>query len=569
VKLLTRYSNAVNEEFKISWWSIRNRILLFTIIATALPAMGLGWVYYLQSRTTLLESAEQELLGTASQVERGLDLWFQERYYELRILATYSYLVTENLPKATVPEGKKKSTSSKAARDIKNYLKLVRGRFGHYERLLTYDKQGNIIAQDPSLERSAMLPENWQEQLDTHKTIIGETQHNEDTGITTVLIAIPVLSADGNMIGFFAADLVLSSLDTVLRSYITSVTAAKNTTALMLLQKDGTLLVSTESPATIGKKRTQAAALYKEPLRHKEYINITGNKVIGILTPLEHTNYAVVLERNYDELFADLVSLRNLTLSLVLLLLAITGFVAWLITRGILRPLETLKNSAEVVAAGNMEIKLPVTSHDELGIATMAFNQMIEQLKHNREELELLTITDSLTGLKNRKKIIETIDDHIERYRRFGLPFSLLMIDVDFFKKINDKYGHLAGDTVLARLGKLFNELIRSIDMAARYGGEEFLILLEGAETSEAVLTAERIRNVIESIETDYNGQKIRFTISLGVAQISSPEQNVDDLVGLADEAMYKAKKTGRNRTVAAENISPKVVSYRDSSQEK
>jgi HAMP domain-containing protein len=358
--------------------------------------MGLGWVYYLQSRTTLLESAEQELLGTASQVERGLDLWFQERYYELRILATYSYLVTENLPKVTVSKGKKKSTrSNKAAQDIENYLKLVRGRFGYYERLLVYDKQGNIIAQNPLLGRPTELPENWQEQLQTQKTFIGETQHNEDTGITTALIAIPVLSADGSRIGFFAADLMLSSLDAVLRSFITSETAANDNTTLMLVQKDGTLLVSTESPVTIGQKRTAAAALHKEPLRHKEYINVTGDKVIGILTPLEHTNYAVVLERNYDELFADLVGLRNITLSLVFLLLAIMGFFAWLIIRGILQPLETLRNSAKVVAAGDMEIKLPVTSHDELGIATTAFNQMIEQLKHNREELELLTITDS------------------------------------------------------------------------------------------------------------------------------------------------------------------------------
>jgi len=552
----------VSDEFKTSWWSIRNRILLFTIVATALPAMVLGWLYYLQSRTTLLVNAEQELLGKATQAERGLDLWFQERYYELRILATYSYLVTENLPRATEPKRRKKSSRSKAAQDIKKYLKLVRGRFGYYERLLVYDKQGHIIAQDPLQEQPAILPENWQEQLQMHKAIIGEVQHNETTGIPTVLIAIPVLSGDGKTIGFFAADLALSSLAAVLRSFISATTAANNATKLMLVQKDGTLLVSTESPVTARLTRTQAAALYDKPLQHKEYINAAGNKVIGILTLLDHANYAVVLERNYDELFADLVGLRNLTLSLVLLLLAIMGFVAWLITRGILRPLETLKKSAEIVAAGDMEIKLPVTSHDELGIATMAFNQMIEQLRHNRKELEQLTITDSLTGIMNRMKIIDTIDEHIERYNRFGLPFSLLMIDVDFFKKINDKYGHLGGDTVLARLGTLFTELTRSIDMAARYGGEEFLILLEGTETDEAVQTAERIRNVIENSETDYNGQKIKFTISIGVAQISSPEQNVDDLVRLADEAMYEAKENGRNRTVAAENIGPKVVPY-------
>lgn len=549
----------MNKEFKTSFWSIRNRILLFTIVATALPAMVLGWLYYLQSRTTLLTSAEQELLGTATQAERQLDLWFQERYYELRILATYSYLVTENLTKAAKSKNKK-TLRNKATKEIRNYLKLVKGRFGNYERLLVYDLPGNIITQEPEQDRSAVLAENWQQQLQTHKAIIGEVQHDETTGVPTVLIAIPILSSDGNTIGFFAADLILSSLDSVLRSFTTS----NNTTKLMLVQKNGDLLVSTDLAVTAGQRRARAASLFSNPLQTEEYINSTGDRVIGILSLLEHADYAVVLERNYDELFADLVDLRNLTLSLVLLLLAIMGLIAWLIIRGILQPLETLKKSAEIVATGDMEIQLPVTSHDELGIATTAFNQMIEQLRVNREKLEQLTITDSLTGMMNRMKIIKAIDEHIERYRRFGLSFSLLMIDVDYFKKINDEYGHPAGDAVLVRMGKLFNELTRSIDMAARYGGEEFLILLEGSESSEAMQTAERIRSVIENIEIDYNGEKIKFTISVGVAQISNTGQTVDDLIQLADKALYKSKDEGRNRITAAENISPKVIHYKD-----
>ena len=470
----------MGKKIKTSWWSIRNRILLFTTIVTVIPAMGLGWLYYVQSRTTLLESAEQELLGAATQAERRIDLWFQEKYYELRILATYSYLVTENLPKIAAQNSRKKTAHSKIAREIENYLKLVRGRFDYYERLLVYDIQGNIIAQSPQLDRPTELPENWQEHAQTNKAIIGQIHTNENTATTTAMVAIPVQSADGKNIGFFAADLDLSSLQTEMSSLITPVTAENNSTKLMLLQKNGTLLVSTDQSATNRPYRSQAAALYNEPLKHKEYINADGDKVIGILTLLEHVKYAVVLERNYDDLFAELLNLRNLALKLVLLLVAIMGFAAWVMTRGILRPLAALKKSAEEVAAGNMEIKLPVTSHDEIGVATMAFNQMIEQLRHNREKLEQLTVTDPLTGLTNRIKIIDTIEDHIERYHRFGLPFSLLMIDVDFFKKINDKYGHLAGDAALARLGKLFTELIRSIDMAARYGGEEFLILLEG-----------------------------------------------------------------------------------------
>jgi diguanylate cyclase (GGDEF)-like protein len=554
----------VNKEFKTSWWSIRNRILLITIVATALPAMVLGGLYYLQSRATLLANAEQELLGTATQVERGLDLWFQERYYELRILATYSYLVTENLPKINLPDSRKKSARRKATQEIENYLKLVRGRYGYYERLLVYDKQGNSIAQDPLLERTANLPDNWQDQLQMNKAIIGNVQYDEATGIPTALVAIPLLSADGNTVGFFAADLALSSLDTILRSFITETTAANQGTSLMLVQENGSLLASTASTATAGLTSTEIASLYKKPLQNNVYVNSAGDKVIGILALLEHSNYAVVVETNYDKLFANQLRLRNLTLSLVLLLLAVMGFVAWWITRGILRPLETLKKSAEIVAAGDMNIKLPVTSHDELGIATTAFNQMIEKLRHNQAELEQLTITDSLTGLMNRSKIITSMLEHIERYRRLGTPFSLLMIDVDYFKKINDQYGHLAGDAVLIRLGRLFSELTRSIDMAARYGGEEFLILLEDSESDEAVQTAQRIRSVIENSETNYEGEKIKFTISIGVAQISSTEQSVDDLVRLADEAMYKAKEAGRNRTVAAEEISPKVIPYRD-----
>lgn len=115
----------MNNNNKTSWWSIRNQIILFTIIATTLPAMALGWLYYLQSRDTLLTSAEKELLGTAKQAERGLYLWFQEKYYELRVLATYSYRVTENLSSVASAGGQKKSTHSKAALEIEKYLKLV------------------------------------------------------------------------------------------------------------------------------------------------------------------------------------------------------------------------------------------------------------------------------------------------------------------------------------------------------------------------------------------------------------------------------------------------------------
>lgn len=182
-------------------------------------------------------------------------------------MATYSYLVTENLPKIAADDSRKKTARSKISKEIENYLKLVRGRFDYYERLLVYDIQGNIIAQSPQLDRPTELPENWQEQLQTKKAIIGEVHNNDNPGIPMAMIAIPVLSADGNNIGLFAADLDLSSLHTEMDSLVPAETAKKKSTKLMLLQKNGTLLVSTDQSGINRPARTQAAALYNEPLK--------------------------------------------------------------------------------------------------------------------------------------------------------------------------------------------------------------------------------------------------------------------------------------------------------------
>jgi two-component system cell cycle response regulator len=156
---------------------------------------------------------------------------------------------------------------------------------------------------------------------------------------------------------------------------------------------------------------------------------------------------------------------------------------------------------------------------------------------------------DSLTKAFNKKHLLERLPAELAYAKRHNSPLSMLMFDVDHFKKVNDNFGHLAGDYVLARLGKLTQAAIRSEDIFARYGGEEFSIVSRGVDLSKAGLFAERLRLLVETTEFDHDGTRIPVTISIGVAAI--PEIAVNDhleLIAAADSALYMAKRGGRNR---------------------
>jgi diguanylate cyclase (GGDEF)-like protein len=189
--------------------------------------------------------------------------------------------------------------------------------------------------------------------------------------------------------------------------------------------------------------------------------------------------------------------------------------------------------------------------------------QELEQrmLSLQRENLDLVvknralsevSSRDALTGLYNRWYVIEKIDSEINRAMRHGSPMSLLMLDVDHFKRINDTWGHAAGDDVLRAIGKLLRESCRVYDVPGRYGGEEFCIVLPETKPGNTSVVAERIRKRLESTELACGGEPITVTASIGIAGMEAP---ADDeilspaaLIDRADRALYSAKSRGRNR---------------------
>ena len=165
-----------------------------------------------------------------------------------------------------------------------------------------------------------------------------------------------------------------------------------------------------------------------------------------------------------------------------------------------------------------------------------------------RERLEQLASTDALTGCLNRRALAEALERELDRARRYSLVLTILLVDIDHFKRINDTMGHLVGDAVLRQLGDLLRREVRSVDSVARYGGEEFVIVLPETGTHGALVFAERMRQRIERQPFGEGGQLLRITVSIGVA--SFPDQRIvspETFLALADTALYRAKAEGRN----------------------
>nr|WP_224366884.1 diguanylate cyclase [Hyalangium versicolor] len=177
-----------------------------------------------------------------------------------------------------------------------------------------------------------------------------------------------------------------------------------------------------------------------------------------------------------------------------------------------------------------------------------------KELARKREELLALSRTDALTGLSNRRYFEERLEEEFARARRYRSPLSLVMLDIDYFKRINDTFGHPFGDEVLRSVAQVTRARLREVDLLARYGGEELIALLPETSPSDALTACERVREAIEALQLEYqalDGTKrtVRCTASLGVATIpSSTIQTSADLKRAADECLYAAKGAGRNR---------------------
>ena len=187
----------------------------------------------------------------------------------------------------------------------------------------------------------------------------------------------------------------------------------------------------------------------------------------------------------------------------------------------------------------------------------LKLNKVYAGLRRSNDELleayallQQLATVDPLTGLENRRSLMDFAEVQLKLAKRYKSFFSILLIDLDYFKKINDTYGHLIGDEILKNIAKILKESLRNVDHIGRFGGEEFIVILPNTTLKNAVLVAEKVRDAIANFVHNIEEQNIQTTVSIGIASYNPLDDDVNQIIERADHALYTAKSSGRNCSI-------------------
>jgi diguanylate cyclase (GGDEF)-like protein len=306
----------------------------------------------------------------------------------------------------------------------------------------------------------------------------------------------------------------------------------------------------------------------------REYADAGGRGVLGIAHPLRGARAYAVVETSAEAIHAPIRSRVALLLAVDAIVAAIFTAIGLHFTRALLRPISALSERARRIALGELDLELPEhTREDEIGLLARSFADMLRRLREDQHEIaeanriltarnlelqqakeafEQLSITDGLTRLHNHRFFHESLTREIKRVNRIREPLSMLLIDIDDFKRLNDRLGHAAGDELLSGIARILNDCVRESDLLARYGGEEFVVLASDTDREGAALLAEKIRTAIaeNSFILDDSLRPTRVTVSIGVAQYGG---NRKTFFRAADRALYRAKEQGKNCVVVDE----------------
>jgi diguanylate cyclase (GGDEF)-like protein len=540
--------------------SIKSKIFVFAITATIVPSLGLGLLSFYQNEAQISDNVTHELRALASQASRELELWINRHIHAVHALST-SNSVIDGLSATARPTA---GEIDKTPQALKHYLRSVQLKLDTILELTVVDAAGQIVASSAAAPSAVTLPKSWPESALTEGVVLVPPHWDKNRATATLSVAVPVLSYDNILLGALVAVLDLRTAQPYLKNPTKSPQGD-----VLLLDQNGRELLGSRS-GTVQPFSLDAAVLRQLRERPGESMVFQGlmqREVIGLADMPDVLPVTVVAERDRADVYAVWVNLRNLFLSLVCSVVLIVMAVAFRMGRSIVTPLLHLIDAANSIAEGDLDVQLLATRNDEFGHLARIFNRMVDKLRHSRAEvvaanqtmqeqnklLEKLSVTDGLTGLYNRSKLDAILEDELARFKRNQRSFALLVMDIDYFKTLNDTYGHIVGDEVIVAVARILSESIRSVDYAARYGGDEFVIVMVEATADMALKTAERIRSRVNDIRYNANGQTVSVTVSIGVVQ----SQQSDDisptaLFARADSALYEAKRAGRNRAYLA-----------------
>jgi diguanylate cyclase (GGDEF)-like protein len=277
------------------------------------------------------------------------------------------------------------------------------------------------------------------------------------------------------------------------------------------------------------------------------YRNAEGRDVFGAFEPIGPLKLGLVVEFSADVALRPIYSLLAYSSVLAIAMLAVLIAVTWALAARLMSPIVALIRASRELADGSFTAPITLTTGTELDSLVELFNRMERAISDREDRLRDNAARDSLTGLYNHGRIEEFLELEMRRSRRGGGLVSFVMLDIDHFKEINDRYGHQAGDEVLRVLARILSSNAREGDLVGRYGGEEFAVILAASTPDLTEAFCERLRRRIEESPIDFEGERIFATVSLGWASLRPTSIEPYDVVQLADRHLYEAKASGRN----------------------
>ncbi|MEE9280449.1 MAG: diguanylate cyclase, partial [Myxococcota bacterium] len=514
--------------------SLTSRIILLVFTATVLTALLVTWASIQSIHGFLSGQINRRFPELLSSTEKSLDLW----YAQVRLdVDTFARSATMEANIATLQDPSSPEEARLAREEVEHYLSYILGQFEQYEALFVLDEKGRNLLW---IGEKREIPDALRKQISARRDANAGNMLLLEEG-RLQLASAPVKRGE-RQLGTLHAVLDLSALDGQLAG-----DDLGEESDIFLVGEDGRYLTA-EWPRIVGGEYGFGLPGEGAPARVTNYTTRGGKRVVGAAVHFARFGWAIVVEEEYDAAFAPVFRLIGRVLLWNLGIVVLFALVALRIAISIVRPLKALSEGAERVAQGERGVEIADPgSHDELGLLTRTFNQMTDRLhRHQRElekqnaKLELLSITDELTRVYNHRYFVEQLPVEIKRARREDNRLALVMLDIDDFKKLNDTFGHAAGDEVLRSVAEVMYTQIRDTDVLARYGGEEFVLLTAQKGLEGAIVLAEKVRSAVAAlpvtVDTQRRSTEVRVTISAGVAVYKGDAKR---LFNEADAALY------------------------------
>jgi len=529
--------------------SIRNQMLAFAVVATLVPTLVVTVVSSRQNRRSIGDQVAQELRATSTQAAWEIDQWVSDRLRDLRVAAT-AYAVPENLARIQGSGG------GEALSRLRAYLNSVRDRCPDCDALLVVDGRGRFATSSGGRMSGVQFTQDRLNALKTSDALVGDAYWDTGLGKAAIGLAVPIRQADGKYVGSLMAKINLRAVADLFQRL-----APRDPNGggggggggadIYVMTEQGRLILrSRASSAELMRTRLPTdvvQALTDREGSSVEYKRADGRDVIGTLRRLPALRWAAVVEMPRAEAFRQAGGGGTGVLLIALLLAAaLAAYVGSLIVR----PLQRLSGVVAKAASGDTSVELPTGAGGEVGQLTQVFKNLVTRVRERegQGELERLSVTDALTGLYNRRHLMGTLANEVQRSRRLRRTFSVLLADVDHFKQYNDTQGHLGGDAALVKIAEILRQTTRGVDSVARYGGEEFVVMLIEAPIATAGAVGERLRARVAA--EDFGAG--RLTVSVGAAEYPTHGETPEELIASADAAMYQAKNEGRDRVIVA-----------------